>query len=229
MTASCSGPRGLWRNRCAGTALVRIAGYGFVLAALIQGATVVERALGTSPADDEATVFEDAHFLLAEPAAGPEPGETPVDAAPGADSFELFGADGACDPQLLRAIDERSRQLDAWSSELAARARMLEAIEARANEQVQALRAARTSLEGTLERVDREAEAEIARLVKIYENMKPKEAARIFEAMPAEIAAGFVRRMAEQKSALVMGNLDARHAYAITLALANSHVPPAEP
>jgi hypothetical protein len=208
---------------------VRIAGYGFVLAALIQGATVVERALGTSPADDETTVFEDPDFLLAEPAAGPEPGETPVDAARGADSFELFGPDGACDPQLLRAIDERSRQLDAWSSDLAARARMLEAIEARANEQVQALRAARASLETTLERVDREAEAEIARLVKIYENMKPKEAARIFEAMPAEVAAGFVRRMAEQKSALVMGNLDARHAYAITLAMANSHVPPAEP
>jgi flagellar motility protein MotE (MotC chaperone) len=59
--------------------------------------------------------------------------------------------------------------------------------------------------------------------------MKPKDAARIFEAMPAEIAAGFVRRMAEQKSALVMGNLEATHAYAITLALASSRVPPAAP
>jgi flagellar motility protein MotE (MotC chaperone) len=47
--------------------------------------------------------------------------------------------------------------------------------------------------------------------------------------MPAEVAAGFVRRMAEKKSALVMGNLDAKHAYAITLALANTRVPRAEP
>jgi flagellar motility protein MotE (MotC chaperone) len=91
------------------------------------------------------------------------------------------------------------------------------------------MRAERSALEATLARVDSEAEAEISRLVKIYETMKPKDAARIFEAMPAEIAAGFVRRMAEQKSALVMGNLEATHAYAITLALASSGVPPAAP
>jgi flagellar motility protein MotE (MotC chaperone) len=143
--------------------------------------------------------------------------------------FDLSGQHPGCDPRLLRAIDERSRQLDAWSSDLAARGRMLEVIEARASEQVQAMRAERSALEATLARVDSEAEAEISRLVKIYETMKPKDAARIFEAMPAEIAAGFVRRMAEQKSALVMGNLEATHAYAITLALASSGVPPAAP
>jgi flagellar motility protein MotE (MotC chaperone) len=229
MTASRSDPRGLRRSRCDGPALLRIAGYGFVVAGLIQAATVVEQALGTSPADDAMAAFEEAHFLLVEPAAGPEPGQVSVDPVSDAEPSTLLEENRACDPQLLRAIDERHRQLDAWSSDLAARARMLEAIEARASEQVQALRAARASLETTLERVDHEAEAEIERLVKIYENMKPKEAARIFEAMPADVAAGFVRRMAEQKSALVMGNLDARHAYAITLAMANSHVPPAEP
>jgi flagellar motility protein MotE (MotC chaperone) len=106
---------------------------------------------------------------------------------------------------------------------------MLEVIEARASEQVRALQAERRALEATLAGVDREAEAGIAHLVEIYESMKPKDAARIFEAMPAEVAAGFVRRMAEKKSALVMGNLNAEHAYAITLALANSRAPLADP
>jgi flagellar motility protein MotE (MotC chaperone) len=59
--------------------------------------------------------------------------------------------------------------------------------------------------------------------------MKPKEAARIFEAMPAEVAAGFLRRMAEGKSALVMGRIEAAHAYAITLAIANNPELPATP
>ena len=94
---------------------------------------------------------------------------------------------------------------------------------------MQALEAASAALQAAVAHVDEEAEAEIQRLVKIYENMKPKEAARIFAAMPAEVAAGFVRRMAEKKSALVMGNLEAEHAYAITLALANSHVALPEP
>jgi flagellar motility protein MotE (MotC chaperone) len=174
------------------------------------------------------TVLE-ADFALPEPAAGPEPATAPGDAAGPVHLFEPAGQQAGCDPRLLRAIDEQRRQLDARSSDLADRARMLEVIEARAKEQVQALRAERRALETTLERVDTEAEAEIARLVEIYENMKPKDAARIFEAMPAEVAAGFVRRMAEKKSALVMGNLNAEHAYAITLALANSRHPSAGP
>jgi flagellar motility protein MotE (MotC chaperone) len=59
--------------------------------------------------------------------------------------------------------------------------------------------------------------------------MNPKEAARIFEAMPADVAAGFNRRMSENKSALVMGRLNAQHAYAITLAMANNPEPLAKP
>ena len=227
MTPARSRRRDWWRDRCAGATLVRSAGYGLAVAVLIEGASMTERALMPSLAADTAVV-EASDFLLAEPAAGPEP-DAPGDPTDSVHPFDLSRQHPGCDPRLLRAIDERSRQLDAWSSDLAARGRMLEVIEARASEQVQAMRAERSALEATLARVDSEAEAEISRLVKIYETMKPKDAARIFEAMPAEIAAGFVRRMAEQKSALVMGNLEATHAYAITLALASSGVPPAAP
>jgi flagellar motility protein MotE (MotC chaperone) len=227
MTASRSSRWGSWRNRCAGAALVRGAGYGFAAAVLIQGAAMAERALRTPLVDGIAMV--QAGFVLAEPAAGPELTDAPVEPPGKVQPFDLAGRHPECDPRLLRALAERSRQLDAWSSDLADRARMLEVIETRASEQVEALRAERRALETVLARVDQEAEAELARLVKIYENMKPKEAARIFEAMPAEVAAGFVGRMAEQKSALVMGNLNATHAYAITLALANRGVPSAEP
>jgi flagellar motility protein MotE (MotC chaperone) len=227
MTTAPSRRSESWRNLCAGAALVRGAGYGFAAAALIQGASMAERALST-PLADARTAPEASALLLAEPAAGPATADGPVGPAADAPPFDP-SEPPACDPRMLRAIDERSRQLDARSSDLAARGRMLEVIEARAREQVQALRAERSALESTLARVDGEAEAGIVRLVEIYENMKPKEAARIFEAMPAEIAAGFVRRMAEKKSALVMGNLDAGHAYAITLALANSRVPTSGP
>jgi flagellar motility protein MotE (MotC chaperone) len=222
MTASRFGS---WRKQGAGATLVRSAGYGFAAVVLIQGASMAERALGKPLADDVA-VLEEAEFLLVEPAAGPEPADDPADMA---HPLDLSGQPPECDPRLLRAIEERGRQLDAWSSDLAGRARMLEVIEARVSEQLQAMQAEREALETTLARVDQEAEAGIARLVEIYENMKPKEAARIFAAMPAEVAAGFVRRMAEKKSALVMGNLDAKHAYAITLALASTRVPRAEP
>jgi flagellar motility protein MotE (MotC chaperone) len=217
-----------WRRLSAGPALVRAAGYGFAAVVLIQGTLLVERRAGSVP--DGGLPLEIADPRIAEPAAGPEPPERGAEAA--AADPALAGPSGgsaSCDPRLLRAIDERGRELDAWSSDLADRARLLEVIEARAAEQVRVLEAQRQALEATLGGVEQAAAAEIARLVKIYENMNPKEAARIFEAMPAEVAAGFLRRMAEGKSALVMGRIEAEHAYAITLAIANSPKPAATP
>jgi len=218
-----------WRRLCAGPSLVRGAGYGFAAVVLIQGTLVIERTAKSLPEDDELW-FETADPGVAEPAAGPESPERLVEKAAGdAPVVDPSGHPADCDPRLLRAIDERSRQLDAWSSDLADRARLLEVIEARAAEQVRALEAQRRALEATLAGVEQAATAEVARLVKIYESMNPKEAARIFEAMPAEVAAGFMRRMGEGKSALVMGRINAQHAYAITLAIANNPEPLAAP
>jgi flagellar motility protein MotE (MotC chaperone) len=162
-----------------------------------------------------------------EPSAGPEEAEEeleppseavsqPGDADPLDDPSDL-----ACDPHLLQAIRERRRQLDVREAGLAERRRMLEVIERRASELLRELQETRDTLEATLATADKEAAAQLTRLVTIYEGMKPKEAARIFEAMPAEVAAGFVRRMREAKSALIMAHLDANHAYAITLSIAN--------
>jgi flagellar motility protein MotE (MotC chaperone) len=162
-----------------------------------------------------------------EPSAGPEEAEEELEPPGGvvspsgdADPFN-DPSDLVCDPHLLEAIRERRRQLDAREAELTDRGRMLEVIERRASELLQELQDTRDSLEATLVTADKEADAQLTRLVTIYEGMKPKEAARIFEAMPAEVAAGFVRRMREAKSALIMAHLDAKHAYAITLSIAN--------
>jgi flagellar motility protein MotE (MotC chaperone) len=218
-----------WRRLKAGPSLVRGAGYGFAAVALIQG-TLLSEHTGTSLPMGDGARFEVAEPGIAEPAAGPEPVAPSAQVATGEVS-DLGPPEPApgCEPRLLRAIEERNRQLDAWASDLADRARMLEVIEARAAEQVRALEAQRRALETTLAGLEQSAEAEVTRLVKIYENMNPKEAARIFEAMPAEVAAGFIRRMSESKSAPVMGRLNAEHAYAITLAMANSPAPAATP
>lgn len=213
--------RDVWRRLKAGPSLVHCAGYGFAAVALIQGTLLAERMV-VAPPSDRGIAIDMAELSTVEPAAGPEPSPAPTDGAVGELPLAILGG---CDPRLLQATQERSRQLDAWASELADRARMLEVIEARAAEQVRALEAQRRALETTLVGAEQKSQAEVARLVKIYENMDPKEAARIFEAMPAQIAAGFIRRMSESKSALVMGRLDPQHAFAITLAVANSPEP----
>jgi flagellar motility protein MotE (MotC chaperone) len=126
-----------------------------------------------------------------------------------------------CDPHLLRAIRDRRHQLDVASAALAERERMLQLVEKRTSELLHELQESREAIEATLAAADEEADAQLMRLVTIYESMKPKDAARLFEAMPADVAAGFIRRMREVKSALILAHLEAKHAYAIALSVAN--------
>ena len=65
-----------------------------------------------------------------------------------------------------------------------------------------------------------QAQQEAMQLVSIYEKMKPKQAAQIFDQMPPEVGAGFVRRMRQTSSAQIMANMDPQKAYAISLLLA---------
>jgi flagellar motility protein MotE (MotC chaperone) len=150
--------------------------------------------------------------------------DRPPDAGAWSDPSSL-----TCDPDLLRAIRDRRHQLDAAAAALADRERMLQVIEKRTTELLHELEAAREALETMLAAADEEADAQLMRLVTIYESMKPKDAARLFEAMPADVAGGFIRRMREAKSALILAHLEAKHAYAIALSVANhGRLPSAE-
>lgn len=218
--------REAWHGVRVGPSLIRWAGCGFTAVVLVQSVLIADRMVLGAP--QKSGLFQAVDPLMAEPAAGPEPSQVPSVTGEQV-SNEPYEQPAGCEPRLLQAIEERTRQLDARSSELADRASMLAAIEARAAEQVNAMKVQRQALETVLASVEKGTEVELTRLVKIYENMKPKDAARIFEAMPADVAAGFIRRMNESKSALVMGRLNAGHAYAITLAMANNPEPPAAP
>ena len=74
---------------------------------------------------------------------------------------------------------------------------------------------------------DQAAEADVARLVTLYESMKPKEAAPVFEAMAPDFAAGFLARMRPDSAAQVLAGLKPETAYAISLLMAgrNANAP----
>ena len=66
---------------------------------------------------------------------------------------------------------------------------------------------------------DREDE-KIASLVKIYETMKPKDAARIFNELDLEILIEVLRRMREAKAALIIAKMNSEQAKIVTMELA---------
>ena len=120
---------------------------------------------------------------------------------------------------LLQLLAERREILDARERELEQRSGLLEAAEARIDKKVSELRSLQENIEQLVKAHERAEDAKVASLVKIYENMKPKDAARIFEALDMDTLLLVAERMNERKLAPVMAQLNSERAKEITVEL----------
>lgn len=148
------------------------------------------------------------------------------------DTSNEAGSQTSCemidDPSgLLATLRQREHQLDDRASGIADRERLLDVAEAKFKEQLEALRTAEEKLAATLAVADEAAEADIERLVSVYESMKAKDASKIFETMDITFAAGFLARMRQEAAARILGGMSAERAYAVSAVIAgrNARVP----
>lgn len=129
-------------------------------------------------------------------------------------------ATGAGALELLKQVQMREAQVSDREQLLADRSQAIGLAEKRINERLAQLKAAEESLAQTVTIADKAADADVARLVTVYENMKPKEAAPLFAAMAPEFAAGFLARMRPDASAAIMAQLAPQDAYSISVIMA---------
>lgn len=122
--------------------------------------------------------------------------------------------------ELLQQLSERRRALDSRAQEIEQRASLLAAAEERVQLKIDELAVLQTTIEDLLIQHDDQEEAQMLSLVKIYENMKPKDAARIFEELDMIVLLEVVDRMKERKVAPVLAKMNPARAKAITLELA---------
>ena len=78
----------------------------------------------------------------------------------------------------------------------------------------------RETIAGLIKTFDAQQDAKILSLVKIYENMKPKDAARIFEKMELDTLLEVAERMKERKLAPIMAKMNPEKARDMTVELA---------
>lgn len=187
---------------------------GEVVAALAAGPTSQTAAPGAQAETGGQVV---AASQAADPASPADAGENNSAAAP-ADYPETSG-----DPPsgaLLAAIQERTRQLDEREAALRDREQMILVTEQRVAERLQALEEARARLAELVKIADDMTENDINQLVAMYETMKPKQASAIFNEMTAMVAAGFLGRMNTDAASFILGNMEPRKAFAVSVALA---------
>ncbi|MFQ5972036.1 MAG: MotE family protein [Alphaproteobacteria bacterium] len=122
--------------------------------------------------------------------------------------------------EVLEKLAARRRTLDQRESELDLREGLLSAAEQRVDRKIQELEELRQRIEGLVRQYDEQEEAELRSLVKIYESMKPKDAARILEQLELGVMLAIMERMKERSSAPVLAAMDSERARVVTAELA---------
>jgi len=125
---------------------------------------------------------------------------------------------------LLVDLDHRREQLDARARTLDERAGILQAAEARLQEKIDRMAALQARLE-TLENERQAHEDESWKgIVKIYESMKPQDAAAIFDVLDMHVLLQVLDRMNERRAAAVMSAMQPERARLATQMLAQMRI-----
>jgi flagellar motility protein MotE (MotC chaperone) len=134
----------------------------------------------------------------------------------------------AAEVQVLQALGERRLALDARGEQLETEDALMLAAEQRLNERLAELRALETTVNDLLGNLDEEQEARLAALVDVYQRMRAKDAATVFDGLDDQTLIQVASRMRQANLAEVMGRMQPERARALTEALANRARPPTQ-
>ncbi len=120
---------------------------------------------------------------------------------------------------LLDQLAERRRTLEGWERQIAQRDALLKAAESRIDQKVRELKDMQATLDRLIKVYDEQQDGQVRSLVKIYENMKPKDAARIFQELDMETLLLVAEGMKERKLGAIMAEMDPAKAKEVTVEL----------
>jgi flagellar motility protein MotE (MotC chaperone) len=125
----------------------------------------------------------------------------------------------ASEIQVLQSLAERRAALEAREQALDGREALLKAAEQRVDQKVAELNRLKEELENLVRGQKKAEDAQSESLVKIYENMKPKDAARIFDTLDIDVLLEVVGRMKELKTAPILAAMEEGRARELTTRL----------
>jgi len=127
--------------------------------------------------------------------------------------------------EVLQQLAGRRAEIEKRSSELDRREAVLKAAEERIDAKIQELKKLQGSVQQAIGQYDDQETKRIENLVKVYETMKPQEAARIFEQLDMPTMIGLVERMNTRKLAPVLAQMNPVRAKMVTDELAKRRKP----
>jgi flagellar motility protein MotE (MotC chaperone) len=122
--------------------------------------------------------------------------------------------------QVLQSLGARRGQLDQREADLSTQLGLMAAAEAKLDAKVQALNALKADIQGLVTQTDGREAAEIDRLVKVFEGMKPRDAAPRLVLLDDNVRVPIAAKMKDRALAAVMAQMPPTDAKKLTEALA---------
>jgi len=153
----------------------------------------------------------------ATPAAAPPPPAPPPEPTP----------EQKAEKALLEQLRARRTELEAREQALAERETLLQAAEKRLKQRIEEISTVQQRLDATSRSLSEREEQGWRQMVKLYEGMKPRDAATIFDELEMPILVQILERMGERKAAPVLAAMKPERARLLTTELARQRAKPA--
>lgn len=134
----------------------------------------------------------------------------------------LTGADGvsATEQQLLERLTARREELQRYEDDLALRASIVDAAEKRIEERTATLEALEAQISTLVDQREQLETGQFAGIVAMYETMKPKDAANIFNSLEMAVLLRVAKTMSPRKMAPILAEMNANRAQELTVEMA---------
>jgi flagellar motility protein MotE (MotC chaperone) len=126
---------------------------------------------------------------------------------------------------VLESLMQRRQELEARAREIEVRENLLKASEQRIEARLQELAEAEAKLKGAVTKRDEAEVAKFKNLVSMYENMKAKEAAKVFDRLELRILVEVVNMMNPRRMSDILALMSTEAAERLTIEIANRSGP----
>ena len=123
--------------------------------------------------------------------------------------------------EVLQSLSKRRDEIEQWRKEVSVKETVLKVAEGKVEEKLAELQHLQNEVNKLLQLYNEKEDIKINSLVKIYETMKPKDAAKIFEGLEMPILLQVIDRMKQSKTAPILAQMSPLKASELTTEYAN--------
>lgn len=122
--------------------------------------------------------------------------------------------------KILQRLAERRQALEKRNSELDLRENLIKAAEAKIDQKIKELKKINDEIQTIHTKQEQKKKKQLGKLVSMYANMKPKDAARIFNKLDGRVLIDVAEQMNARKMSPILASMEGAAAERLTIALA---------